>query len=194
MSSTETRANSEDRGTVSAAIMTRRTIHDFTGEEVPIELLLRGIEHARWAPNHHRTEPWRFYVLSRATGDRIAELNARLASEKKGEKAAEVKLKRWRAMPGWLVLTCQRNTDTARQQEDYAACCCAVQNLMLYLWSEGVGVKWSTGGVTRDPGFFQLLKVDAAREFVVGLFWYGYPAAVPEQQRKPLSEIVFEVG
>ena len=64
----------------------------------------------------------------------------------------------------------------SQQEEDYAACACAVQNLMLYLWQAGIGVKWTTGQVTRDPRLYEILGVDGDMERVTGLFWYGYPA------------------
>lgn len=171
-------------------LRTRRTIHDYTEVAPPREVLLEALEVARWAPNHHRTEPWRFYLLSRARGAEIAALNAELVRAKSGDQAADAKLRRWRAMPGWLVLTCARNADPAREREDYAACCCAVQNLSLALWVRGVGMKWGTGKVTRDPRLFTLLGADAEREFVVGLFWYGYPAVIPDQQRRAVAEFV----
>ena len=179
--------------TFSAIVRGRRTIHDFL-PEVPAPTLLRAaLEHARWAPNHHRTEPWRFYLLSREIGAEIAALNAELVRQKSGEPAATNKLQRWRAMPGWLVVTCARNGDPNREREDYAACCCAIQNMMLYLWAEGVGMKWGTGKVTRDPRFMALIGADIETEFTVGLFWYGYPAAIPTQDRRPLDDIVREV-
>ena len=49
------------------------------------------------------------------------------------------------AVGGLLTLLC----GMAIERENYAACCCAAQNLMLYLWRQGIGVKWTTGGITR---------------------------------------------
>jgi hypothetical protein len=53
-------------------------------------------------------------------------------------------------------------------------------------------VKWTTGGVTRDQRFYEIIGVDATKEVVVGLFWYGVPKVVPTQKRKPVAEIVTE--
>ncbi len=178
---------------IGAAIRDRRTIHEFLPEAPPRSLLLAAIEHARWAPNHHRTEPWRFYLLGRSLGERIAALNAELVRETSGEATAEAKSRRWREQPGWLVITSRRSPDSLREEEDYAACCCAAQNLMLYLWQAGVGVKWTTGKVTRTARFASLLGIDAEQERVVGLFWYGYPRAVPAQHRRPVAEVVREL-
>ncbi len=176
-----------------ALIRSRRTIHLFEPEPPPRETVLAAIDLARWAPNHRLTEPWRFYLLGRETAEALACLNAEIVGRERGPKAAQAKLQRWRSMPGWLVVTSCRADDPVISQENYAACCCAIQNLQLYLWSEGIGTKWGTGAVTRDPRFFDLLGVDPAREQLVGMFWYGYPAAVPEARRKAVEEIVTEL-
>ena len=48
---------------VESAIRTRRTHKAFCPEPVPRELLDELLELARWAPNHHLTNPWRFRVV-----------------------------------------------------------------------------------------------------------------------------------
>lgn len=174
-------------------IRNRRTINFFKSDPPPREAVLDGIETARWAPNHHLTEPWRFYLLSEPIKQQIVDLNARIVTETKGEAAGREKHERWSRIPGWLVVTCARSNDELRQKEDYAACCCAVQNLALYLWSRGIGMKWTTGPVTRHEDFYDLIWVDPVVEEVVGLFWYGYPDEVPVSVRKSVAEIVVEL-
>lgn len=171
----------------------RRTIHDFTPQEPPRETVLAALESARWAPNHHHTQPWRFYLLGPQVAARIAGLNAELVRAKSGEAAAASKHARWLAMPGRLVVTCQRGESPDGEREDYAACCCAIQNFSLSLWASGLGSKWSTGKVTRDPRFMTEIGADAAREFTVGLIWFGYPHVVPAQTRRPLAEVLREI-
>ncbi|MGI9229276.1 MAG: nitroreductase family protein [Gammaproteobacteria bacterium] len=174
---------------LSQIIQGRRTIHQFV-EDKPVadELINAALDHAVCAPNHYHTRPWHFYLLKRETVKQVCELNAALLVEQQGKQSAAVKLRRWLQVPGWLLLTCDINEDPVRMDEDYAACCCAAQNMMLYLWQQGVGVKWTTGEVTRAQRFFQLMQIDPAREKVVGLFWYGYPAEVPSGQRQPGAE------
>ncbi len=171
-------------------IRSRRTIHLFEPDPVPDEIVLRALDLARWAPNHRLTEPWRFVLLGPETAGAVADLNAELVAAERGESAGAAKRARWRAIPGWLVVTCRRSDDPVREREDYAACACAVQNLQLYLWSEGVGTKWTTGAVTRTARFYELLGLDPARETVVTMLWYGTPAAVPEVARRPLDEVL----
>lgn len=166
----------------------RRTINLYLQTPVPERLVTDAIESATWAPNHHVTEPWRFYLLGRQTIDRCLELIRDIVAAKKDAKAGEFKAQNWAEKPGWLVVTCRKSEDELLQQEDYAACSAATQNFMLHLWKAGVGSKWTTGEITRDRRFFDLLGIDAAQEFVVGLIWYGYPKVTPEQSRKALDQ------
>src|SRR5690606_248762 len=132
-----------------------------------------------WAPNHKLTQPWRFYLLGPETARRVAHLNAEIVGATKGPGVAQNKLERWLAVPGWVVVTCVRTADPVRYEEDRLACACAVHNASLYLWSEGIGTKWTTGDVTRDERFYELIGIDPSAESVVALLWYGYPALVP---------------
>ena len=167
----------------------RRTIERFREECPPKETILRAIELACWAPNHKHTEPWRFHLLGPAASARLVELNTELVRASKGPDAAAAKRKRWSRVPGWLALTSAVSDDPLRTEEDYAACCCAAQNLALYLWSCGVGMKWGTGPVTRCDEFPPLLGLRANERKIVGLFAYGYPESVPESRRRPVEDV-----
>ncbi|NKB37398.1 MAG: nitroreductase [Gammaproteobacteria bacterium] len=170
-------------------IKSRRTIHQFKHTEIPpLELLERAIDSCIWAPNHHLTQPWRFHLIGPQTAELICLLNAELVQSKKGEKAAEIKLRRWREIPGWLLMSRERVDDNLRDQEDYAACCCAAQNLSLLLWEQSIGMKWTTGEITRNGRFFDIVGLNFATESVVGLFWYGYPADIPQATRIAASK------
>jgi nitroreductase len=188
-----TATNDDDAAAIAGVIRNRRTINFFKKELPPKELVLQAIDIARWAPNHHLSEPWRFYLLSEQTKKTIVDLNADLVARKKGEHAGELKRDRWSSIPGWLVVTCLRSSDDLRAREDYAATCCSIYALSLYLWAQGVGTKWTTGEVTRDPRFYDAIWTDPVIESVVGLIWYGYASEIPVTARKPVSEIVVEI-
>jgi nitroreductase len=175
-----------------AVIRGRRSIDLFAPDPVGTDRLRAAIEVARWAPNHRLTEPWRFYLIGSATRRALVDLAVELEVAAKGERAGPVRRARLEAVPGMFVLTGARSDDELLERENYAACCCAAQNLMLYLWLQGIGVKWTTGGITRHPGLYELLGIDFAKELVVGLFWYGVPKVIPTQKRRPVEEIVEE--
>lgn len=178
---------------LAATIRGRRTIGAFQPAIPPREIILEAIELARWAPNHKKTEPWHVLWLGPETVREVIAVNTQILTESKGEAEAEAKSKKWAQVPGWLVITCDLAEDAFRREEDYAACCCAIQNLQLALWSAGIGTKWSTGDVTRHRDFYQLIGLDPTRQRVIGMVWYGYPVVTPEQNRKPVHSFLREL-
>lgn len=134
-------------------------------------------------------------------------MNAELVAAKKGEAAGEKKLERWLKMPGWLVVTCAKSDSDAdddddattpaasnamedpmgKSREDYAACCCAVQNLCLSLSSQGLGTKWTTGPVNFDDRFAEAVGFDASEEFTVGTIWFGEAVQTPSLPGKKMG-------
>lgn len=168
----------------------RRTVDQYIQTPVPDKLVREAIEVATWAPNHYVSEPWHFILPGEQTVERIVELCAAMVSADKGAELGEHKRKTWSEKPGWVIVTCQHNDDELREREDYAACCAATQNLMLYLWKAGVGSKWTTGPVTRDPRFFEIIGVDESDVFVVGMLWFGYPKITPTQSRQAIDKVL----
>ena len=61
---------------------------------------------------------------------------------------------------------------------------------MLYLWKAGVGSKWTTGPITRDARFFDIIGADDANVFVVGMIWFGYPKITPTQTRQNVDDVL----
>ena len=171
-------------------VRNRRSIDLFEPTPIANEVLLEAIDVARWAPNHRLTEPWRFHLLGPKSREAIIDLAVAIDIAAKGERAGAARRERLSAVPGFFVLTSPRSDDALLEREDYGACCCAAQNLMLYLWQRGIGVKWTTGGITRDARLYELLGVDISKDQIVGLFWYGAPKIVPTQKRRPVAQIV----
>lgn len=168
------------------------------GEALDHQVVVEAVESARWAPNHKRTEPWRFYLLDRARITQLADLWAEQL-ERQGSKPEKVETKRreWGEAPGLVVVSCTSATDAdeVTRLEDYGAACCAVQNLCLHLWSEGVASKWSTAGVSEHEDFWPLLGHEKAPEGarVVALLFYGLPTELPAGRRnKALAEVLVD--
>lgn len=171
----------------------RRTVALFLQTPVDRKIIRDAIEVARWAPNHHVTEPWHFYLLGDKAMAGNVELIRQIVTEQKDAAKGDFKAEAAEQIPGWLVLTCAKSDDEIRQREDYASCCCAMQNLMLYLSEAGVGSKWATGAVAEDRRLFDLIGADYDKEFIVGILRYGYAKMTPTQTRKEVSEIVTEL-
>ena len=173
-------------------IRSRRTTKLFLKQPVDRKLILDAIEVARWAPNHHLTEPWHFYVLGSEKIQECVDLTRVVVTEIKDAKMGEFKAESAAAIPGWLIVTCDKSDDELLQLENYASCACAIQNLMLYLSEAGVATKWATGPITRDARFYELLGADPKAALVVGIIWYGYPKITPTQARQDVSSIITE--
>lgn len=122
-------------------VKSRRTINKFDATEVDDGVLRRALECAIAAPNRRGTEPWRFTKLGKDTVGKVVNLKERL---QKGAGSFES----WTKVPHWIVVTYKRAPPDSgpdgkmQQREDFKSTCCAVQNLLLSMWSEGIGTKW----------------------------------------------------
>ena len=171
-----------------------RTPNLYTAE-VPIKLVTELIDQARYAPNHHRTEPARFYLLDRK---RIQEIAKQFAEVLRGDGSnlaqkikADKKEKDWSAAHGLLVVTSmsemnspliQKNPEVI--QENYAATCCIIQNLLLLFENSRISAKWSTGPVWKHPKFCTTIGIkNPSNETVVALIFYGYSKQEPELRK-----------
>lgn len=180
------------------AIYTRRTISKFRPESIPDATLQRIIAAGVWAPNHHLTEPWRLIILGpetqRQLAGRFGEIKmskAPLEAAAHRERLRAESVRQFLAVPAIIAIAALQEGEEQRQREDYAAVCCAAQNVMLAAWAEGIGTKWSTSGVTRDPLAYRLLDLDPDRFDIIGFLFAGYPAEVPTRDRRlPLNEVI----
>jgi nitroreductase len=157
----------------------RRSTSVFSSRELRREVVARIIEAATWAPNHRHTEPWRFAVLAGGAreelGDRVgawmrAEFEPAIA-----DRQAESTKKKLVRSPLIIVVSQTRSADDAVQDlEDYAACCCATQNLLLAAHAEGLASKWSTGVLAAAPPVFEYLSLPL-EDRIVAFVYLGYP-------------------
>lgn len=167
-------------------IATRRTRFKFADRPVPEAALLRAVEAARWAPNHKRTEPWRFLLAGPELEAKLARhFRAKLVAklEAKGASPEEVAatLAAQRPVPMQVAVTQLLDADPYRQHEDFAATCCAVQNFSLALWAEGIASGWKSFDA---PACYDLLGLDPQAERIVALIQLGYPTEGPMHEGK----------
>ena len=151
-------------------------------------VVAEAVESARWAPNHKRTEPWRFFLLNKDRIGALADVNAeRMRRNGASEANIEAKHREWSSKPGVMIVLCQHAAehDDILRKENYAACAAAAQNFQLHLFASGIASKWSTAACWDVPGFWELLGFEGWPELVepVGIFSYGVPASVPPARR-----------
>ena len=108
---------------------------------VPTEVLDELLELARWAPNHHLTNPWRFRVVGPRALERL--------KEAAGPEAA-AKLDR---APTLVVCSCVLGGDPVQDEEDLHATACAAYIVLLAAHARGLAGYWRTPAVLRtDAG------------------------------------------
>ncbi|MEY2935871.1 MAG: hypothetical protein RL033_6620 [Pseudomonadota bacterium] len=173
----------------------RRTVQDYRQGALPDGALQRALEAALSAPNHRMTEPWRFIQVGPVARQALFEIGADLKSAPGAPLAGAQRDRLASKMltPAELLVVAQTKAEDAEvAQEDYAAVSCAVYAAMLSLWSEGIGSKWSTGGVTTDPRTYACLGVEPAAQSIVGFVWVGYdarPEAPKPRRRRGLDQV-----
>ena len=177
---------------VAEAIKLRRTIHIFSKKRVPKEIIVRSVVAANQAPCHRRTFPWRFTSLGIKKRELLFKLQLSLKfGDKQIDEFNYKKIKDKVLNPSHLLVATQVNTDDkVNKLEDYAACACAIQNLSLSLVADGVGSKWSTGKITKDPNTYQIAEIDPSKEDIIGFISIGYGAEPPLITR-PLLNAIF---
>ena len=178
-------------------ILERRTVHEYAARPLAEGALERAIRAAIAAPNHALTEPWRFTQVGRATRERLLAIGVDLVTnggESPLSPAAESRLEITVINPAELLVVSQvLDAHPVIRQEDYAAVACAIQNLTLSLWSEGIGSKWGTEDFTEHPRMYSALQIDSDRERIVGFLWLGYPMkahARKPRRKRPLHEVL----
>ena len=87
------------------------------------------------------------------------------------------------------VTSARSPQDPFREEEDYAATACAIQNMTLSLWGNGVGSQWSTGAITRSEAAYAAIDVSREKERIVGFIKAGYPEKIPSIAKKAVEEI-----
>jgi nitroreductase len=163
-------------------IKNRRSIYPDSYLDTPIkkETLDWILEMANWAPNHKKTEPWRFQVFHSESARKL--LGAFLANAfknkalQKGGDFPELKYNKTLQKPlksGAVIAICMQRDpkESIPEWEEIAAVSCAVQNMWLAASSIKLGAYWSTPSAIIQPNDF--LKLQNG-ERCLGLFYIGH--------------------
>ena len=161
------------------AIRTRRTHKAFAPEAVDVATLDELFELARWAPNHHLTNPWRFRVLGPAA----------LAALKQADPQGAAKLDR---APTLVACSVVQTGDEEQDEEDVCAGACAVYAVMLAAHARGIASYWRTPSVLRTAAGRAAAAI-GPDEHVLGLLHLGYAEREwqPPQRAAPADFVRF---
>jgi nitroreductase len=163
---------------IEEAIRTRRTHKAYGSEPVDRATLDELLDLARWAPNHHLTNPWRFRVLGPGALARL--------KEAAGPDAAG-KLDR---APTLVAVSVTQTGDPVADEEDLCAAACAAYIVLLAAHGRGLAGYWRTPAVLRSAEGRAALGM-GEDERAIGLLHLG-PARQEQRppERLPATEVI----
>gem|GEM_PF-5788245 len=167
-------------------VMNRRTCKEFSGSEPPRESVEWLLELAIRAPNHHLTQSCRFDICGRAGIQKwLDHLSIHL-----GSKELQLYLKtieRLKKVGALIYVSSVRDANPKMDKENYAACCAAIENILLGATSIGLESFWSTNRLMTLPQSLEFLKIPDTQDFV-GAIWIGYGQKPDLSKRKAVSD------
>ncbi|HIW13181.1 MAG TPA: nitroreductase [Candidatus Salinicoccus stercoripullorum] len=167
---------------ITEAIRGRRSLGRVKDTPVEREKIETMLESAVWAPNHHRTEPWKFFVLSGEGRKPLSRVLREVARGRvddpesaEGKKRIEKISKKPFAAPTVIVVALSPSDNPkAIYIEDVCAVAAATQNMLLTAHSLGLGAIWRSGPIYNTlqvKEHFGLLE----DEEILGLVFVGEP-------------------
>jgi nitroreductase len=155
-------------------LKSRRSIRRFKRDPPPLEMILKAIDVARYAPSARNTQPWRFIVVNDPLlKDRLAEIHPWARPLKEA--------------PVSVVVACHVDESPTSYMLD---CANATIYLLLALHALGLGAVWIQA--LRNVEELRVLLNIPNNAIPVAVIAIGYPDEKPEPRpRRPMSEVVF---
>jgi nitroreductase len=147
-------------------IRSRRTHKAFGSDPVSRETLDELLELARWAPNHHRTNPWRFRVLGPETLARLKDA------------AGPTEAPKLDRAPTLVLASAVLSGDLQQDEEDLCATACAIYAVLLAAHARGLAGYWRTPRVLRTKAGRDAVGLPDGERFL-GLIHLGRPRSSP---------------
>jgi nitroreductase len=164
-----------------AAITTRRAVRQWDPRDIPGTVLHGILEAGRCAPSPLNSQPWHFTVVrKRDTIGKLMEHARHGSFLSHANVVIAVTVATQAEVDDWLA---------AHEQHLYCGVC-AMQNMWLAAWDQGLGVCWVT---LDEPRTRQLLGIPAGQK-LLGSLALGYAVLEelqkPRKERRPLEEMV----
>jgi nitroreductase len=169
-------------GTVLGLIKKRRSVGKMRDEAPPRAIIEQIIQAAVHAPNHHKTEPWRFVVVAGAAREALGEvmqnsLRARLAVTAAPDIASLLEKERRKPLRApVIVVAAALPSDGPKvvEIEEIEAVAAGVQNMLLAAEDLGLAAMWRTGAPAYDPAVKSYLGLPGEAH-LVAFMYLGYP-------------------
>jgi nitroreductase len=152
---------------------------------VPPEVVAQLCELAQWAPNHKRTWPWRFALVTGSVRGTLGEVIAERMADHGDppEKVAKTRTKYLRT-PATLIVGTAAGDSPLRTAENRDAVAAGIQNLMLGATSLGLATYWGScpKGANDDVASFAGFADDT---HVTALIYLGWSTTTTDAPARP---------
>ncbi len=180
---------------VLGAIRNRRSIGKMTDQAPGRDQICQLLEAGIWAPNHHLTEPWRFFVLEGDARSDLGNVMGAVAAKReqdpvRAQTIADKAAAKPRRAPCVIAIAVEPATDASVPEiEEIAAGCAAAQNMLLAAHALGLAAIWRSGWITFEPEIRDHFNL-SPRAKMLGFIYVGYPAMpAPERVRRSIDEV-----
>ncbi|MGV1099122.1 nitroreductase family protein [Thiovibrio sp. JS02] len=158
------------------AIFSRRSIREFTGQEVAAPLLHEIITAGIWAPSGLNNQPWRFVII------RDAGVRAQLAGQ---THYSHIVL----AAPALIAVYLDQNAmyDPVKDAQSAGAC---IQNMLLAAEALGLGAVW-LGQILKNKEEVRRILGLAETLDLMAVIAVGYPSRRDQRSRRnPIADFI----
>ncbi len=172
-------------------IKSRRSIGKMTEQQPTRRQIERILEAATHAPNHHKVEPWKFFVLAGWAREELGAVMAEALAERldgtsAGNAQALLNKERNKLLRSPVVIVVaaeQPKQPKVLKIENIEATAAAVENMLLTAEEMGLACMWRTGDAAYDPRIKQWLGL-VPEDHIVAFVYLGFPA-IPKLERHP---------
>ncbi len=174
-------------------VIRRRRTSLVVDRDRPVDpgLVNRLIGSAIWAPNHKRTWPWRFTVLTGEARARMGERFSAIAAEHHMDPIKVTKQRtKYLRSPVVMLVWVAGDRSEVRRREDRDATAAAVQNLLLAATANGLASYWATISDDFHPAARELAAVGDDHD-LVAVVYLGHPIGSVAAPPRPVPKVTW---
>jgi nitroreductase len=174
-------------------IKARRTIGAMQDKDVSEDAINLMLEAGTWAPNHKKTEPWKFRVFTGDSRVRLGDEMERIMKQKTGHLSEEEALKKTtKAKKGPLrapviIAVAVSPSGKVPEIEEISAVAAGIQNMLLVAEEQGLATIWRTGEIVYQTELNDFLSLEGDDK-LLGLIYVGHPNKEASSKRIPYQD------
>jgi nitroreductase len=174
-------------------IKARRTIGAMQDKDVSENAINLMLEAGTWAPNHKKTEPWKFRVFTGDSRVRLGDEMERIMKQKTGHLSEEEALKKTtKAKKGPLrapviIAVAVSPSGKVPEIEEISAVAASIQNMLLVAEEQGLATIWRTGEIVYQSELNDFLSLEEGDK-LLGLIYVGHPNKEASSKRIPYQD------